>query len=70
LVLGAVLAHAAWWVLGVVAGLAAWMYRVRIGNWLRVLCTVRGLRCVCDWLLPDPRRTPLHDARSVERSLK
>ncbi|MDR3045741.1 MAG: APC family permease [Desulfovibrio sp.] len=70
LVLGAVLAHAAWWVLGVVAGLAVWMYRVRIGNWLRALCTVRGLRCVCDRLLPDPRRTPLHDARSVERSLK
>lgn len=70
LVLGAVLAHAAWWVLGVVAGLAVWMYRIRIGNWLRALCTVRGLRCVCEWLLPDPRRTPLHDARSVERSLK
>ncbi|WMW64807.1 amino acid permease [Nitratidesulfovibrio liaohensis] len=70
LVLGGVLAHAAWWVLGVVAGLAVWMYRVRIGNWLRVLCTVRGLRCVCDRVLPDPRRAPLHDARSVERSLK
>ncbi|WP_353116721.1 APC family permease [Nitratidesulfovibrio sp.] len=73
LVLGAVLAHAAWWVLGVVAGLAVWMYRARvprIGGCLRALCTVRGLRCVCEWLLPDPRRTPLHDARSVERSLK
>jgi len=70
LVLGAVLAHAAWWVLGVVAGLAVWMYRVRIGVCLRTLCSVRGLRCVCDWLLPDPRRTPVHDARSVERSLK
>lgn len=70
LVLGAVLAHAAWWVLGVVAGLAVWMYRVRIGNGLRALCTVRGLRCVCDRLLPDPRRTPVSDARSVERSLK
>ena len=70
LVLGAVLAHAAWWVLGVVAGLAAWLYRARLTGWLRVLCSVRGLRCVCDWLLPDPRRTPLHDARSVERSLK
>lgn len=70
LVLGAVLAHAAWWVLGVVAGLAVWMYRPRLTGRLRVLCSARGLRCVCAWLLPDPRRTPLHDARSVERSLK
>lgn len=70
LVLGGVLAHAAWWVLGVVAGLAVWMYRVRVGNWLRALCTGRGLRCVCDRVPPDPRRAPLHDARSVERSLK
>ncbi|EGY24941.1 putative membrane protein [Desulfovibrio sp. A2] len=70
LVLGAVLAHAAWWVLGVVAGLAAWLYRVRLAGWLRAACSVRGLRCVCDWLLPDPRHTPVPDARSVERSLK
>ncbi len=70
LVLGAVLAHAAWWVLGVVAGLAAWLYRARLAGWLRAACSARGLRCVCDWLLPDPRRTPVPDARSVERSLK
>ena len=70
LVLGAVLAHAAWWVLGVVAGLAAWMYRARLAGWLRAACSARGLRCVYDWLLPDPRRTPVPDARSVERSLK
>lgn len=70
LVLGAVLAHAAWWVLGVVAGLAAWLYRARLTGWLRAACSARGLRCVCDWLLPDPRRTPVPDARSVERSLK